>query len=72
MSNWNKVGHSRGIRDGSEPMLRLSRMAGLLLLLAACGGVGEQRVCYEIYESQTTEFGARALRPVPCPADENG
>jgi hypothetical protein len=53
-------------------MLRLSGMAGLLLLLAACGGVGEQRVCYEIYESQTTEFGARALRPVPCPADQNG
>jgi hypothetical protein len=53
-------------------MLRLTPVAGLLLLLAACGGLAQQRACYEIYESQVTEFGARSLRAVPCPADQNG
>lgn len=54
-------------------MLRLGGMAGLLLLLlGACAAGPEQRVCYEVYESPTTEFGSRALRPVPCPGDQNG
>ena len=53
-------------------MLRLTLLGGLLMLVAGCAGVGEQRVCYEIIESQTTEFGARSLHAVPCPADRNG
>jgi hypothetical protein len=53
-------------------MLRPTLLGGLLMLLAACAGVGQQQVCYEIVESQTTEFGARSLRAVPCPADRNG
>jgi hypothetical protein len=54
-------------------MLRPGAMAGLLLvLLGACAGSPEQRVCYEVYESPTTEFGSRALRVVRCPEDQDG
>ena len=53
--------------------MRPGAVAGLLLLLlGACAGGPEQRVCYEVYESPTTEFGSRALRVVPCPQDGDG
>ena len=54
-------------------MRRLSGTAGLLLLLlGGCLDAPEQRVCYEVYESPTTEFGSRALRVVQCPQDQDG
>jgi hypothetical protein len=54
-------------------MRGLGGTAGLLvLLLGGCVDAPEQRVCYEVYESPTTEFGSRALRVVQCPQGQDG
>jgi hypothetical protein len=53
-------------------MKRSLAMAALMLVLGACAGGPEQRTCYKIVESQTTEMGNRALAVTPCPAEQRG
>ena len=74
MLEWHRVARSSmGRWRGDGQMRRLSGTAGvLLLMLGGCVDAPEQRVCYEVYESPTTEFGSRALRVVQCPQDQEG
>ncbi|HVG82438.1 MAG TPA: hypothetical protein VNB28_09160 [Methylomirabilota bacterium] len=64
---------TQGRWRGGGRMRGLGGTAGLLvLLLGGCVDAPEQRVCYEVYESPTTEFGSRALRVVQCPQGQDG
>jgi hypothetical protein len=47
-------------------MVRFILVSVAAVLLVACTGAGDRRVCYETVEAHPGEFDARWLAVVPC------